>query len=54
MDLDYTWTADYRTGWTQIDDNSKGIVTTPFPKIVDLPFHYLNPVTKRKPPLFVP
>ena len=54
MDLDYTWTADYRSGWTRVDDNSKGIIATPFPKIMDLPFHYLNPVTKRKPPLFVP
>ncbi len=54
MDLDYTWTADYRAGWNQVDEKSKGIVATPFPEIVDLPFHYLNPVTKRKPPFFAP
>ncbi len=54
MDLDYTWTADYRAGWTLIEDSSKGIIETPFPEIMDLPFHYLNPVTKREPSLFVP
>jgi len=53
MDLDYTWTADYRSGWARISGNSKGIVAAPFPKIVDLPFHYRNPVTGRKPPVFL-
>jgi len=54
MALDYTWTADYRTGWAGVDKNTKGIVPTPFPEIVDLPFHYKNPVTARLPPLFMP
>jgi hypothetical protein len=47
MSLDYTWTADYKSGWACVSDKSKGIVATPFPKIVDLPFHYDNPVTGR-------
>jgi hypothetical protein len=50
MDLDYTWTADYKGGWTRVTENSKGIIATPFPKITSLPFHYNNPVTGRKPP----
>ena len=53
MDLDYTWTADYRSGWARISGDSKGIVAAPFPKIVDLPFHYRNPVTGRRPPVFL-
>jgi hypothetical protein len=32
----------------------RGVVVAPFPKVVDLPFHYTNPVTGRKPPLFLP
>jgi hypothetical protein len=48
MSLDYTWTADYKSGWARVSENSKGIVATPFPKIVDLPFHYSNPVTGRR------
>jgi len=32
----------------------RGVVVAPFPKIVDLPFHYTNPVSGRKPPLFLP
>jgi hypothetical protein len=32
----------------------RGVGTAPFPKIVDLPFHYTNPVTGRKPPLHLP
>lgn len=53
MDLDYTWTSDYRTGWANINENTIGIVPTPFPEIIDLPFHYQNPVTQRRPPLFL-
>lgn len=49
MDLNYTWTADYKNGWAQVSDKTKGIISTPFPKIVDLPFHYKNPVSGRKP-----
>ena len=45
MSLDYTWTADYKEGWARVSEKSKGIVATPFPKILDLPFHYDNPVT---------
>ncbi len=54
MDLDYTWTADYRSGWANVDDSGKGIINTPFPNIIDLPFHYKNPVTGHEPPKFVP
>ena len=32
----------------------RGVVTAPFPKVVDVPFHYLNPVSGRKPPLYLP
>jgi hypothetical protein len=32
----------------------RGPVNAPFPKIVDVPFHYLNPVSGRKPPLLLP
>jgi hypothetical protein len=32
----------------------RGVVTAPFPKIVDVPFHYRNPVTGRKPPVYLP
>jgi hypothetical protein len=49
MDLQYIWTADYKRGWAHIDKDAKGIITTPFPKIINLPFHYDNPVTGRKP-----
>jgi hypothetical protein len=56
MDLDYIWAADYKGGWAHVDNNATAqkIVHAPFPKIVDLPFHYRNPVTARKPPAFVP
>jgi hypothetical protein len=54
MDLDYTWTADYKGGWARVGSGAKGVVATPFPKIVDLQFHYLNPVTGRRPPSFRP
>jgi hypothetical protein len=54
MDLDYIWTADYRGGWAHVNEKSKGVVSAPFPKIIDLPFHYINPVTGRKPPVLLP
>jgi hypothetical protein len=54
MVLDYIWTADYKSGWAHIDANAKGIVAAPFPKITDVPFHYKNPVTGRKPPKLLP
>lgn len=54
MDLDYTWTADYKEGWAHQSDTYKGVVAAPFPKIVDPPFHYKNPVTGRKPPVLLP
>jgi len=53
MELDYTWTADYKSGWAKISSTTKAIVATPFPKIVDLSFHYLNPVSGRKPPVLL-
>jgi hypothetical protein len=53
MDLDYTWTADYKGGWAHIAENAKGVVAAPFPKILDLPFHYKNPVSGRKPPVLI-
>jgi hypothetical protein len=52
MDLIYTWAADYKSGWAHLSSATKGIVATPFPKIEDLPFHYRNPVSGRKPPVF--
>jgi hypothetical protein len=42
MDLDYTWTANYKGGWAHVDSDTKGIIAAPFPKILDLPFHYRN------------
>ncbi len=54
MKLDYIWTADYRGGWAHMADKSKGVVAAPFPKIVEPPFHYRNPVTGRKPPVLLP
>ncbi len=54
MKLEYTWTADYKSGWANINEKAKVIVAAPFPKIVDLPFHYVNPVTGRKPPVLLP
>jgi hypothetical protein len=53
MDLDYIWTADYKGGWAHVSTKA-GVVAAPFPKIIDLPFHYKNPITGRKPPVFVP
>jgi len=53
MTLRYIWTADYKGGWGHIDPNAKGAVAAPFPKIVDTPFHYKNPITGRKPPNYV-
>ena len=53
MVLDYIWTADYKGGWAHIDPNAKGVVAAPFPKIIDEPFHYKNPITGRKPPNYV-
>jgi hypothetical protein len=32
----------------------RGPAAPPFPKIVDVPFHYVNPVSGRKPPLLLP
>jgi hypothetical protein len=54
MNRNYIWTADYRGGWAHIKDKAKGVVEAPFPKIVEPPFHYKNPVTGRKPPVLVP
>ncbi len=51
MDLDYTWTADYKSGWAHPPE--KPFVPAPFPKIVDLPFHYTNPVSGRTPPVLM-
>jgi hypothetical protein len=56
MDLDYIWAADYKGGWAHMDLNSsiRKMVSAPFPSIVNVPFHYVNPVTGRKPPSYVP
>ena len=71
MDLDYTWTADYKGGWAHAsggfqpppdnlsakfppDRPLRGAFAVPFPKIVDVPFHYKNPVSGRTPPGFLP
>lgn len=70
MDLDYTWTADYKGGWVKgpmsfklpsgtmketfpPDRPLRGPVDAPFPKIADMPFHYVNPVSGRRPPLLL-
>ena len=70
MDLDYTWTADYKGGWAKgpmslklsageimktfpPDRPMRGPLEAPFPKIADVPFHYVNPVTGRRPPLLL-
>jgi hypothetical protein len=51
MDLDYVWSADYKSGWARVSEKAKSVVATPFPKIIELPFHYRNPVSGRKPPV---
>jgi hypothetical protein len=32
----------------------RGPVVAPFPKVVDVPFHYKNPVSGRTPPVLLP
>jgi hypothetical protein len=32
----------------------RGPSAAPFPKVVDVPFHYTNPVSGRTPPLLLP
>ena len=70
MDLDYTWTTSYVTGWARAtredsrrfapgpgapppplapDRPLRGVIYAPFPDIVDVPFHYRNPVSGRAP-----
>ena len=51
INRNYIWTADYIRGWAHIDEKAKKVVEAPFPKIVEPPFHYKNPVTGRKPPV---
>ncbi len=70
MDLDYTWTADYKGGWQKggmsfqlsagdmakkipPDRPLRGPSNAPYPGIEDIPFHYVNPVSGRKPPLLL-
>ena len=70
MDLDYTWTADYKGGWAKgpmslklsagnimetfpPDRPMRGPAMAPFPKIMDMPFHYVNPVSGRRPGLLL-
>ena len=70
MDLDYTWTADYKGGWAKgpmslklsagnimetfpPDRPMRGPAMAPFPKIMDMPFHYVNPVSGRSPGLLL-
>jgi hypothetical protein len=70
MDLDYTWTADYKGGWPkggmsfQLSEGDmlekfppdrplRGPSAAPYPEIVDVPFHYVNPVSGRKPALLL-
>jgi len=70
MDLDYTWTADYKGGWAKgpmslklsagnimetfpPDRPMRGPSEAPFPKIADMPFHYINPVSGRGPGLLL-
>ena len=69
MDLDYIWTSSNANGWGKVaaaaprpatplkdypaDRPLRGPVSAPYPAIVPLPFHYLNPVSGRKPPLLL-
>ncbi len=70
MDLDYTWTADYKGGWAKgpmslklsagkimetfpPDRPMRGPTEAPFPKIAEMPFHYINPVSGRRPGLLL-
>jgi hypothetical protein len=70
MDLDYTWTADYKGGWPKgkmsfelsegdmlqkfpPDRPLRGPSAAPYPEIEEVPFHYVNPVSGRKPPLLL-
>ncbi len=70
MDLDYTWTADYKGGWAKgpmslklsageimetfpPDKPMRGPSEAPFPEISEMPFHYVNPVSGRRPPLLL-
>ena len=70
MDLDYTWTADYKGGWAKgpmslklsagtimeefpPDRPMRGPAEAPFPKIAEMPFHYVNPVSGRRPGLLL-
>ena len=70
MDLDYTWTANYKGGWAKgpmslklsagdimetfpPDRPMRGPEAAPFPKIADMPFHYVNPVSGRRPGLLL-
>jgi hypothetical protein len=70
MDLDYTWTADYKGGWAKgpmslklsagkimeefpPDRPMRGPEEPPFPKIAEMPFHYVNPVSGRRPGLLL-
>jgi hypothetical protein len=70
MDLDYTWTADYKGGWAKgpmslklsagnimetfpPDRPMRGPSEAPFPKIAEMPFHYVNPVSGRRPSLLL-
>lgn len=70
MDLDYTWTADYKGGWAKgpmsmklsagkileefpPDKPLRGPSDAPYPEIAEMPFHYVNPVSGRKPSLLL-
>jgi hypothetical protein len=69
MDLDYVWTSSNANGWGKVADAPprpatplkdypadrplRGPVSPPYPAMVPLPFHYLNPVSGRKPPLLL-
>lgn len=70
MDLDYTWTADYKGGWPkgkmsfQLSEGDmlnifppdrplRGPSEAPYPEIEEVPFHYVNPVSGRRPPLLI-
>jgi hypothetical protein len=35
------------------DKPLRGVITAPFPKIMEMPFHYVNLVSGRKPPLLL-
>ena len=50
LDFEPTWAANHSLGWSRVADTEPAkLVATPFPAIADVPFHYSNPVSGRRP-----